>query len=851
MRPKKLKWVVRQLDWQVFRNIHQGSNIIVCGCGSSLTSLKHPSRYTTIGVNDVGRLFTPNYLVALNPPHQYRLGRYHYVQHSRCKYVFSQLPLPLKYSQLVKTPLGVKAGADFPQTSGIHYTQNSPYFAVCLAAFMGAKRIGLIGVDLTDNHFFADTGQHVLQKKVQQIDQEYGVLYQSLQSNGIELFNLSQDSALTSLPKQSLVVFDANRSGKLQSSTSNTENQSKAKVVTVKQALNIVHVGLTNCAGALWNLHNMLNRYTPHHSRVITASQITNGRRYPRDVLLNENNKVQHLLASADIVHFHNWLDKDSPQMKPFRSALKNKPAVLQYHSEPEVLKHAFPGRDLLYRNDITTLVVAQKQARLFPNAIAVPNALDVFLKDFSVPPLTKQTFTKRKRMKVLYAPTDINSYPDYAKTCRGKGYKETSSILSRLEQQKLIRAFTVTNMSWQKLCELRRQVDLVIDECVTGGYHLTSLEALAQGCITCAYLDPTTIQLLSDITGSNISELPWQNTPIDSLEVILGSLANQDLTPLKTRNRQWMIDNWAPEKVLSHYTQIYYQEIYGHQTKTRDGLLSVAPTKTRTPIKTEIMCRKPIAPVRYQLTGKKSPRTSDEFAQTISLSRKLLYKRNSWRQNVCHIIGNGPSVTSTELSLIAQNKIISVNAASLLHKSIGRDADFYCVSDRRFLTDARASEYLGAAKGSHHVYAGYCDTFHLPDEVDFVRIRRGDGISTNISFGFHHNCSVMLFASQLALYLGCRTLFWHGCEFDYTLGRFDPGDTRKHDTGTFPRVKAASFKLANILRSLGGQLNIVGPSKLVGDFGEQPISNIRSLTVDDFHQQFSAQNHFMVAPSK
>jgi hypothetical protein len=54
-----------------FKDIHKGADIIVCGCGESLNELKNPERFITIGVNDVGCLFNPNYLVVVNPMQQF------------------------------------------------------------------------------------------------------------------------------------------------------------------------------------------------------------------------------------------------------------------------------------------------------------------------------------------------------------------------------------------------------------------------------------------------------------------------------------------------------------------------------------------------------------------------------------------------------------------------------------------------------------------------------------------------------------------------------------------------------------------------------------------------------------
>ena len=63
-----------------FRDRHAGESIIVCGCGSSLTDDVARLGLTTIGVNDVGRLFDPTYLVVLNPARQFRGDRFDFVR---------------------------------------------------------------------------------------------------------------------------------------------------------------------------------------------------------------------------------------------------------------------------------------------------------------------------------------------------------------------------------------------------------------------------------------------------------------------------------------------------------------------------------------------------------------------------------------------------------------------------------------------------------------------------------------------------------------------------------------------------------------------------------------------------
>ena len=194
---------------QSLRDFHRhwaGQSVLVCGCGRS-ASLAASAEAPTIGVNDIGRLFTPNYLVVVNPPRQFRGDRFTHVRQSRAQALFTQLDLGPVEPPVVRFPLGRYGGLPAEGDAALHYTQNSPYVAVCLAAHMGARRIGLIGVDFTDHHFFAATGRHPLAGRLAAIDREYGALAQALAARGIELVNLSPVSRLQSLPRMPLERF--------------------------------------------------------------------------------------------------------------------------------------------------------------------------------------------------------------------------------------------------------------------------------------------------------------------------------------------------------------------------------------------------------------------------------------------------------------------------------------------------------------------------------------------------------------------------------------------------------------------------------------------------------------------
>src|SRR5918997_2654216 len=110
-----------------FRGAHAGRAIVVCGCGEGLNRLAAPERFVAVGVNDVGRRFTPDYLVVINPRSQYKGDRFSYVEQSRARYLFTQLDLGLRREGVVKFRLGTYGGTDFNSAEVLHYTQNSPY----------------------------------------------------------------------------------------------------------------------------------------------------------------------------------------------------------------------------------------------------------------------------------------------------------------------------------------------------------------------------------------------------------------------------------------------------------------------------------------------------------------------------------------------------------------------------------------------------------------------------------------------------------------------------------------------------------------------------------------------------
>lgn len=540
-----------------FRGFHAGEAILVCGCGTSLNQVVSPERCITIGVNDVGRMFQPDYLVVLNPKDQFHGDRFRYVEESRAKAIFTQLKLGVRHPHIVQIRLGKFGGVDFSNPNCLHYTRNSPYLAMCLAIHVGAKRIGLIGVDFTNDHFFAHTGQHPLTRQFVQIDQEYKRLYDACCRQGIEVYNLSACSRLTALPRMSFEEFVSRE--------------------RPKQSLNIVSYSTTPVAGVPAILARCIASRTGHNCRAIWATNsYSNGVAFEGDVEFQKTPAVaEELLQSADAVILHNG--KVDARHRPL---LHNKPVITMAHNymwnvDTAFVRAGFPG-----------VVVGQYQATLteFHDWHVVPNPVPLWEPAF-------QPGEKGSRVTICYTPSGRHeSYPaNHRLYWHSKGYATTMNVLHSLARKFPVRLEIVGNrpITHAESLAMKRRAHIVIDECVTGSYHRNSLEGLACGCVVVngVGLLPA-IRNIFHSCARSASETPFVFADLNNLERVLVSLiesGSEALIAQGARNRAWMEVNWDFAQQWSRYWESVFARAL---EKTRPGAVStpvsITPRTTR-----------------------------------------------------------------------------------------------------------------------------------------------------------------------------------------------------------------------------------------------------------------------------
>jgi SAM-dependent methyltransferase len=657
-----------------FYNFHEGETILVCGCGSSLTEVAGPERFITIGVNDVGRMFQPDYLVVLNSRPQFSHDRYRHVEESRARAVFTQLRLGLSHPHVITFRLGRRGGTDVDGAT-LPYTRNSPYVALALAMHMGARRIGLIGVDFTENHFFGRTGRHPLSRELPQIDGEYTRLAEACRQRGVELFNLSATSRLTGLPKMSFGAFAA---------------------AVPRPALRIVSYATTPVAGVPPILARSIAAQTANECRTVWSDRhYGNGVTFDGDVEYKRDpGKANELLAGADLVVLHNG--KVAPQHERL---LAGKPVLTLAHNykwnvDSRWVDRGFPG-----------LVVAQYQASLkeFDRWTPVPNPVPLWEAAY-------QPAAKESPLTICYTPSGKHeAYPfEHRLYWHSKGYATTRAVLERLAARYPLRLEIIRThqISHAESLAMKRRAHIVIDECVTGSYHRNSLEGLAAGAVVVNGLGirPEIAGVLSRCTSEEAGN-PFVFADLSTLEATLAGLIEEGEEALLARGaagRRWMEEQWDFGRQWSRFWEPAVDRALAHVQRPR---VAPRPAAVAAPAPVPQL---PRALVRQTVAAhpRPAPQPPRLAAAPPAMSSKL--------DDVSIIVPHGGAERLRNLRVTLE----AIKAAGVIADVVVMEMD----------SEPRAREIVAAA-GFRYVFAEQDGSFHkarvMNAGVPFVRSSR------------------------------------------------------------------------------------------------------------------------------
>lgn len=315
-------------------------------------------------------------------------------------------------------------------------------------------------------------------------------------------------------------------------------------------SIKVVHITENPIAGAPINLSLALNKWSNGEiqSSHIAASDRNENRIYKSDMIIGVHEDAIHkAIKEADIIHFHNFY-KNQELFRRYPHLWKEvmrKKRVWQAHTQRDITWMSM--EDGLNDKGAKHLVIGQYHPRMYPECTVVPNIIDIT--DFYLMPKPREN----KIMRVGFSPSRVR-----LKGWDNKGYDETMPVLQKLVNEGKITGDVIFNVPHQECLNRRSYCDIAIDEIVTGSYHLCSLEALSQGCLTIAGLDKQQIKTLHDLTGADW--LPWHIAIPNTLENLLRQLINEPayVKEEQHKSRFWMEKFWHPRVTTQKFIDIY-----------------------------------------------------------------------------------------------------------------------------------------------------------------------------------------------------------------------------------------------------------------------------------------------------
>lgn len=272
-----------------------------------------------------------------------------------------------------------------------------------------------------------------------------------------------------------------------------------------------------------------------------------------------DREQLLDLAEQADVIHLHNFIDLHSNPFDGidlFKRWTKGKAIVRQFHSTPDLIARSM-GMDVarVHTCPIPKLVIAQYPERFYPNARLVPNIVEISTpQERSLAPI-----------RIGFAPSRFASARD--SRWDTKGYPETIKLLAKIVRQAKkagveIQVDVIEKVPHHVCLERKARCHIVIDDLVTGSYHLSTLESLAAGSVVLTYIDPRVQGALFAISGR--TDLPVVNVELADADQVLLDLINQPelVIALGRHSHEWMKRNWNPQTLVSHFTDTYQQVI-------------------------------------------------------------------------------------------------------------------------------------------------------------------------------------------------------------------------------------------------------------------------------------------------
>jgi hypothetical protein len=330
-------------------------------------------------------------------------------------------------------------------------------------------------------------------------------------------------------------------------------------------SLKIVHFSLTRMAGGPWRLVDSLRKVSGHDVRLIDRSRWG---WYPADLVFEEQREeCVEVARAADIIHLHNYLDLDADAFAPidFRALRREGKAILRhFRSEPNFVAQAMTRYGMartpadVLGCELPSVVIAQYPERFYPAAMVVPNGLPISDPRYTPGGAAEDGAAGRgdRPVDLVFTPTRDNSA--WADRWNTKGAPETIAMLRRLGRRRGATHEVVTNSPIEVVLEAKRRARVVLDDMVTGSYHISGLEGASLARPTLAYLDERILRALAEVTGTN--DHPLINVRLEDAERVIEGLLDRpdEAAEIGRAGRAWLERWWSEERIARRFVDLY-----------------------------------------------------------------------------------------------------------------------------------------------------------------------------------------------------------------------------------------------------------------------------------------------------
>lgn len=278
----------------------------------------------------------------------------------------------------------------------------------------------------------------------------------------------------------------------------------------------------TPLAAAPWELYKALKKYTLIDANLINGRpRYRDGRTFPFHLLLGDSNGLAlSALKTSELWHVHNYL------VPPLLIMRDNKKVIAQFHSLPRLGN----WRALMdFADECYTIKqpLHEKEYKLE----GLPNIID---------PDEYMPVRRRSPVKIAFAPSSRAPVGHQA----SKGYYEVKAILQEVARLRDVEIVWIEGRPYTTNLRLKQQVQILIDDVVTGNWHRTSLEG---ACFGCAILN-------------KVKKVPFVYSTLATLKKRLLWLIDNPaiLADYQERTRLWVLQKWHAMDCIKKYIRVY-----------------------------------------------------------------------------------------------------------------------------------------------------------------------------------------------------------------------------------------------------------------------------------------------------